>query len=108
MVDRALVKKLAREGPDLTGLQAAIAEQLPSDDLRDTLAERWAAVEADITANWAERWRDLAPGEEVLAAIWHNYQGAGYSKRRDGLAIAEAMTDTPDELRTLLTEFLED
>jgi hypothetical protein len=108
LVDRTLVKELAREGPDLTRLQAAIAEQLPSDDLRDTLAKRWAAVEAEVTANWADRWRDLAPGEEVLGAIWRKYLGAGYNKRVDGLAIAQAMSEPPDELRTLLVRFLED
>jgi hypothetical protein len=108
LVNRTLVKKLARQGPDLARLQAAIAEQLPSDDLSDTLAERWAAVEAEITANWAERWRYLAPGEEVLGAIWQKYLGAGYSKRSDGLAIAQAMSNPPDELATLLTQFLQD
>jgi hypothetical protein len=108
LVDRALVKKLAREGPDLTRLQAAVAARLPSDGLRDKLAERWAAVEAEITASWTERWRDLAPGEEVVDALWQKYLGAGYSKRRDGLAIAKAMTAPPEELRTLLTRFLGD
>jgi len=108
LVDRTLVKELAREGPDLTRLQAAVAERLPSDDLRDQLAERWAAVEAEIAVSWAERWQDWAPGEEVLGALWRKYLGAGYSKRVDGLAIARAMTAPPDELRILLTQFLKD
>jgi hypothetical protein len=108
LVDRALLKKLAREGPDLTRLQAAIAGRLPSDDLGDTLAERWAAVEAEITAHWGEHWQDLAPGEEVLDALWRKYLGDGYNKRMDGLAIAQAMSQPPDELRTLLVRFLED
>lgn len=107
LVDRTLFKKLAREGPDLTRLQAAVAERLPSDCLRDKLAERWAAVEAEIAANWSERWRDWAPGEEVLDALWRKYLAAGYSKRMGGLAIARAMTAPPNELSTLLTRFLE-
>jgi predicted ATPase len=108
LMDRTLVNNLAREGPDLTRLQAAVAERLPSDGLRDKLAERWAAVEAEITANWAERWKDLAPGEEVLDSLWRKYLGAGFSKRMDGLAIAKAMAEPPDELKTLLTRFLND
>jgi predicted ATPase len=108
LVDRTLLRKLAREGPDLTRLQAAIADRLPSDGLRGKLAERWAAVEAEIAASWAERWQDWAPGEEVLGALWQKYLGAGYSKRVDGLAIARAMVTPPNELRTLLTRFLND
>jgi hypothetical protein len=108
LVDRALLKRLAREGPGLARLQAAVAERLPSDDLSERLAKRWAAVEAEITADWAGRWQDLAPGEEVLDALWRKYLEAGYSKRVDGLAIAQAMTDSPDELRTLLALFLQD
>ena len=107
LVDRMLVKKLARDGPDLTRLQAAIAGRLPSDGLNDRIAERWASVETEITANWAERWQDWAPGEEVLDAVWQRFLGAGYSKRVDGLAIAREMSATPDELRTVLTRFLE-
>ncbi len=108
LVDRTLVKKLASEGPDLTRLQAAVAERLPADGLHDKLAERWAATETEIAASWADRWQDLAPGEEVLDALWRKYLEAGYSKRMDGLAIAQAMTAPPDELRTLLTRFLRD
>jgi AAA domain len=108
LVDRTLIKRLVSEGPDMTRLQAAVAERLPSDDLRDQIAERWAAVEAEITANWTERWKDLAPGEEVLDALWRKYMAAGYSKKADGLAIAQAMIAPPDELKALLTRFLKD
>jgi hypothetical protein len=108
LVDRTLIKRLVSEGPDMTRLQAAVAERLPSDDLRDQIAERWAAVEAEITANWTERWKDLAPGEEVLDALWRKYMAAGYRKKADGLAIAQAMIAPPDELKALLTRFLKD
>jgi len=108
LVDRALVRQLAREGPDLARLQAAVAERLPADGLHDKLAERWAASETEIAASWADRWQDFAPGEEVLDALWRKYLGSGYSKRTDGLAIAQAMSAPPDELKTLLMRFLRD
>ena len=109
LVDRTLIKQIVSEGPDyLTQLQAAVAERLPDDDLRDQIAERWAAVEAQITADWAVRWQELAPGEEVLGALWRKYMAAGYSKKADGLAIARAMTAPPYELKVSLTRFLKD
>jgi len=107
LVDRDLIRKLVREGPDLARLRAAMAERMPGPELLEQIAERWAAVEAEIVGEWDEHWMELAPGEEILDSLWRTYAAAGYDKDKDGLAIAQAMAVPPEELRIQLGRFLE-
>ncbi len=68
--------------------------------VRDTLVEEEQFVERV----WGKRWRELAPGADVLAQVFTPF--GGYSKRIDGPAIAGAMREPPEELRHIIAEFL--
>ena len=58
------------QGPTLDRFQHAVTRRLPSTGLLDEIAMRWTAIESELEAVWSERWRDLAPGSDVLT-----YQG---------------------------------
>lgn len=49
----------------------------------------------------------IAPGEEILSAVFQKFAGRRYDKRRDGPAIAKAMAP-PEEIKNLLAEFMTD
>ena len=77
---------------------------MPSTGLLDEIATRWTAIESELEAVWSERWRDLAPGSDVLTYVWQSY-GRAYNKLHDGLAITQAM-QPPEELADVLRGFL--
>jgi len=104
LVDRQLVADLIEQGPTLDRFQQAVARRLPSTGLLDEIATRWTAIEAELEAVWSERWRELAPGSDVLTHVWQSY-GRVYNKLHDGLAIAQAM-QPPEELADVLRGFL--
>jgi hypothetical protein len=104
LVDRQLVADLIEQGPTLDRLQQAVARRLPSAGLLGEIAARWTAIESELEAVWSERWRELAPGSDVLTYVWQSY-GRGYNKLHDGLAIAQVM-QPPEELADVLRGFL--
>lgn len=104
LMDRQLVADLIEQGPTLDRLQQAVAKRLPSGGLLDEIATRWTAIESEFEAVWSERWRELAPGSDVLTYVWKSY-GRIYNKLHDGLAIAQAM-QPPEELTHVLQGFL--
>jgi len=104
LVDRQLVANLIEQGPTLDRFQQAVARRLPSGGLLDEIATRWTAIESELEAVWSERWRELAPGSDVLTYVWQSY-GRAYNKLHDGLAIAQTM-QPPEELADVLGGFL--
>jgi hypothetical protein len=68
--------------------------------IRQTLKDE----DSIVAGAWEENWQDIVPGADVLATIFESY--GGYSKKVDGPAIAAAMDVPPEELRTVVGDFL--
>jgi AAA domain, putative AbiEii toxin, Type IV TA system len=71
----------------------------------ETIRQFWREEDEALNAVWEDHWNRLAPGEEVLTAVWRTV-GARYVKRRDGLRLARGMVTPPESLATRLELFL--
>jgi len=108
LMETDLRKKLVGQGAGLAELQQAVAARLQtSADMNEKIAAFWESAEVSVTASWENRWRALAPGEEVLKGIWNHFGMGGYSKLSDGPVIATEIVEPPADLTRLLSEFLE-
>jgi hypothetical protein len=107
LMDYDLQGKLAEQNAGLAELQAAVTVRITStDDVKTRIASLWTAAEQEVDTAWDGRWLSLAPGEEVLKAVWNHFGLGGFSKGTDGPKIAAAMGDAPEELRTILNDFI--
>jgi AAA domain, putative AbiEii toxin, Type IV TA system len=108
LVNHRLRDQLAQQRATLEQFQAAVLQRLPTaDELRSKIADMWAEAEAAVNDAWEERWRELAPGADVLPRAWAAL-GAAYDKQVDGPAIAAAMDEPPRELDQLLHDLLDE
>jgi energy-coupling factor transporter ATP-binding protein EcfA2 len=106
LIDRKTVKSIASRGGGLSELRKAVQEALPSaDKLVSDVDCLWAETQGRIDSGWESHKTDVAPGTEILSAIWRAH-GGSYDKRRDGQQIAAAMAAGPKEVREALTGFL--
>lgn len=107
LMEHSLRRRLAGEGADQEAVIAAISDRLMSqDELRTQIETAWKAAEADVASRSGDDLLAIAPGEEILNAIFLRFAGRGYSKRDDGVAIAKAMASPPEEIRALLDDFM--
>jgi energy-coupling factor transporter ATP-binding protein EcfA2 len=104
-LDRASVARIAEVGPTLDTVQADISTRIPSGDLIADVRRIWAEEEEYVSSAWATRWRELAPGSDLLAMLWHKF-GLGFDKSRDGPLLAQSMASKPGEIADLLDHFL--
>ncbi len=106
LLDRATVRQIADDGPSLERLLAVFDASLETArSTRDQMAEHWAAQSAAVEAQWEAKWRSLAPGADVLAAIWRR-AGGRYDKAVDGPRLAAAAETPPAEIAEALRVFL--
>jgi predicted ATPase len=106
LMEHELREELAQAGVTLDQFRARIVERLPSEpDLARRIDRFWADAERDVQSRWNDYWYELAPGSDVLKALWARY-GLSYNKRRDGAAIARAMEKAPEELQGVLSRFV--
>jgi len=101
LIDRSTVDQLCRRSGGLEELLAAISAQLPPANLLDTIRQRWSHESAALEGSWAEHWAEIAPGSDVLAALWKS-EGLAFQKRRDPMLIARRMTKAPAEIAELI------
>jgi energy-coupling factor transporter ATP-binding protein EcfA2 len=107
-VDHKLRDELGRTKPPLEQFQDIVLGRLPErDDLTGHIGELWRNAEDAIASAWEDQWSSLAPGHDLLVALWATY-GIKYDKQRDGTAIAKAIAEPPYELGKALREFLAD
>jgi predicted ATPase len=107
LMEHRLRRRLARDGADQESVIAALSDRLMSqDELRTQIKTAWEAAEADVASRSGDDLLAIAPGEEILNALFLRIAGRGYSKRDDGVAIAKAMTVPPEEIRVLLVDFM--
>jgi hypothetical protein len=108
LVEHRLRDQLGQQRATLEQFQSAVLGRLPAaDSLRDRIADLWAREDAAVKAEWEERWRELAPGDDVLVGLWRRL-GVAYDKQVDGPAIAAAFNEPPQELRELFEHFIGD
>jgi predicted ATPase len=109
LMEHSLRQSLANQGADQEAVTAAIAERLMTgDELRAQVRDTWMTATADVTARSGDELLAIAPGDEILTAVFLQFAGRGYNKRNDGVAIAKAMTGPPREIQQLLNGFTRD
>ena len=102
LLDRATVKSLVEGKASATALAASIRERQPDIESKaDEVLSIWDAVEAKVNDEWKARWRQLAPGADVLSQVFAGH-GLEFSKTKDAVAIAREMQEPPDDLRAIL------
>ena len=107
LMDHKLRKQLADAGADKEVITASVLERLLSpEEVRTQIFAAWDAAENDVANQTGEDLLAIAPGEEILKAVFMRFANRGYSKRDDGVAIARAMAAPPDEIKRLLEEFM--
>lgn len=108
LMDHKLRQALAAEGVDQTTFTDVVVERLmTADELGAQIAAAWSEAEADVAEHVGEALLAIAPGEEVLEALFREFAGIGYDKRVHAAAIAAAM-NRPLELVHLLDDFMKD
>ena len=109
LMDHRLRQRLAKDGAGRESVAAAILERLMSGEkLQAQIQSAWAAAEEEVAHHSGEGLLAIAPGEEILNSVFLRYANRGYSKRDDGVAIAQAMLTPPEEIRILLDVFMLD
>lgn len=107
-MDNKLRQQLAQSGADLADFTDILVERLMTPQrLRAQITAAWAEAATDVASHTGQRLLDIAPGEEILNALFIQYTGIRYDKRVHGPAIAAA-TNPPAELADLLRIFMED
>ena len=99
--DRKQVEELRKAGAGLDGLVQMILDATAPTELEEHVREVWSEASAELDRAWEQRKLELAPGEEVLDAVWKEH-GRRYDKKRDGPRIAAAMEQPPAELDELI------
>ncbi|SEC17344.1 AAA domain-containing protein, putative AbiEii toxin, Type IV TA system [Streptomyces sp. 1222.5] len=109
LVDNSLRRKLGRVVPSEEILISAVVDRIPRPgDVKSRISEAWFTHTAEIDAAWDDAWESLAPGADVLKGIWQHFLGSGYSKSKDGPALAKLMRTPPEALRNVFNAFLSD
>lgn len=109
LMEHTLRQRLASDGADQEAVTAAVSQRLMGEgDLRTQIEAAWQEAEADLAGRSGDDLLAVAPGEEILRAVFMRFAGRGYSKRDDGVAIAKAMPEPPEEIRGLLAVFMRD
>jgi energy-coupling factor transporter ATP-binding protein EcfA2 len=107
LMDHKLRQELARADAELGQVTSAVLDRLmTADALREQIAASWAIAEADVNSHKGAELLEIAPGEEILDAVFMRYARRHYAKRADGPAIAKAM-QPPAEIREVLNGFLD-
>ncbi len=107
VLSRRGVRNVIAAGGTLEALRAAV--EAGAETATRALAEldaAWEQQEAQVAAEWNERWRELVAGSDLLEAIWRR-AGGRYDKGTDGARIAEAMSEPPAEVSALLSSLLD-
>jgi hypothetical protein len=108
LVDHKMRGKLAKQSAGEGALPAEVLARVPtSETIKARISSAWAQHENEVSSNWDDEWKELAPGADVLQGLWMEYLGRGYRKSTDGLALAKAM-EAPQVLQELLDNFMQE
>jgi hypothetical protein len=104
--DRGQVADLIKAGGGLEELVQVILEATTAAELEHRVREMWCEVSEQLDREWEQGKLELAPGEEILDAVWKAH-GHRFDKKRDGPRIASAMERPPTELNELINSLAE-
>lgn len=108
LVGHKLRQELASAGADMEQIATTVLDRMMTrDDLRTQIAMAWAEAEQDVASHEGARLLTIAPGEEILSAIFERFADRKYDKRRDGPVIAKAIRP-PAEIGKVLADFMAD
>jgi microcompartment protein CcmL/EutN len=108
LVDNTLRKRLANDSVNLEEFINAVAERLMTPaELKAQITTAWKEAETDVGNHRGDTLLEIAPGEEILTALFRQYTNRRYDKRVHGPAIAAAM-NPPAELTELFSNFVAD
>ncbi|BCY07687.1 AAA family ATPase [Actinoplanes sp. L3-i22] len=109
LVDNQSRGRLARNVGSVDEMVTAVmANVLDREQIEARIRAEWERVRADIEARWEADWRLLAPGEEVLRAVFLRFLKEGYGKTSAAGELARCLAEPPAELRKVITRFLGD
>jgi len=107
-MDHKLRQQVAEEGADADRITAAVSGRLAVEaQVREQVDKAWADAQADVDAKVGADLLAIAPGEEILDAVFMRFAGRHYRKRDDGPAIARGC-EPPAQIAELLSTFLPD
>lgn len=107
LMDHTLRRKLIRDNADLQALTAAVVGRIPDgQQLREKIAVWWQEAENDVTRQTGDDLLKIAPGAEVIDAVFMRFLGRHFNKRADGVAVATTMSEPPPALKRALDAFL--
>lgn len=106
LLDRKEVQTMARSPVNLESIQKTVAKKLAATSKTvDGVAEKWSEVNRDIEKDWDKNWIRLAPGTELLEAVWAKY-GLRYDKLNDGPLLASNLDVPPQEVLNVIRAFV--
>lgn len=106
LMDNSLRERLAEDGVDVDEFTKAVTERLMTPaQLTAQITDAWIEAESDVSNHTGDGLLEIAPGEEILKALFDQYTGRRYKKRVHGPAIAAAMSP-PAELTRLFNAFM--
>jgi energy-coupling factor transporter ATP-binding protein EcfA2 len=107
LISRADVADLIQRGPTLENLLDVVGARVRThEELTAKIRGFWREETEALDGIWNARWRELAPGAELLAAVWKEHGGA-FEKGRDGVMIAREMMSPPIELAAIVAHLEE-
>ncbi|MDL4817734.1 AAA family ATPase [Actinomadura opuntiae] len=109
LMDHQTRRRLVEDRANLEEITTTVLERLASvDEIRAQIASSWASAREDVDGRTRRDLLNVAPGEEILDAVFRIFTGRRYRKRVDGPAIAKAMVDAPREIQEELENFMAD
>jgi len=107
LVDHPLRQRLAREGADLGQVTTALLERMPDEqDLRRQIGEWWQQAQDEVSRHHGDDLLRIAPGADLLDAVFMRFAGRRFKKREHGMAVAKEMHEPPSDLREILDAFV--
>lgn len=108
LVERAEISALLKDNAGRDGFLEHCKtrqEELTIPD--ETLTDLWAEVEGELDERWDAEWRAIAPGEEMLKALYAKHGGGkGFGKKSTGPRLAAQM-DPPPALAEALRRWID-
>lgn len=107
LMDHRLRRDLVRKAVDEAAFTRSLLDRLPLEStIRSEIQSRWQQVAMDVEGYEPRDLVNVAPGEEILNAVFLRFLGRRFSKRNDGVAIARAMNGPPADLAAVVEDFL--
>jgi len=107
LMSHRLRQRLVRDRAAVNAVTAAVLQQIPNpDQLREDIVQWWQDATDEVSTLTGDDLLTIAPGADVLDAVFLAFLGRHFDKRLDGVAIAQAMLEPPADLKQVLDVFL--